>query len=60
MPLVCRVAYSTLLHNDPDLTSRGKIPDKEAALVVLHDLLGLDPYIPRGLGRVFPVDGARV
>lgn len=35
-------------YNDPDLTSRGKIPDKEAALVVLHDLLGLDPYIPKG------------
>jgi len=34
-------------HNDPDLTSRGKIPDKEAALVLLHDLLGLDPYIPK-------------
>ena len=33
--------------NDPDLTSRGKIPDKEAALVLLHDLLGLEPYIPK-------------
>lgn len=45
-------------HNDPDLTSRGKIPDKEAALVVLHDLLGLDPYIPKGpRPEYFPVDG---
>ena len=25
----------------------GWIPDKEAALMVLHDLLGLAPYVPR-------------
>ncbi len=31
---------------DPDADSKGRIPDKEAALVILHDLLGKDPYIP--------------
>jgi DEAD/DEAH box helicase domain-containing protein len=49
--------------NDPDLTSRGKIPDKEAALVLLHSLLGLEPYIPkRPRPEVFdigPAGGAR-
>lgn len=31
---------------DPDAGGRGMIPDKEAALVVLHALLELDPYEP--------------
>lgn len=31
---------------DPDDNARGRIPDKEAALVLLHDLLRLEPYIP--------------
>ncbi len=31
---------------DPDTTPKGRIPDKEAALVILHDLLEIDPYIP--------------
>ena len=31
---------------DPDTTGKGRIPDKEAALVILHDLLELEPYIP--------------
>lgn len=33
--------------NDPDTSPRGRIPDKEAALVLLHSLLGKDPYIPK-------------
>ena len=32
---------------DPDLGHGYSIPDKEAALVLLHHLLGRDPYIPR-------------
>lgn len=32
---------------DDDVDSRGKIPDKEAALCLLHDLLQLEPYVPR-------------
>ena len=31
---------------DPEADSKGRIPDKEAALVILHDLLGKEPYIP--------------
>ena len=33
-------------HLDPDTSTRGLIPDKEAARSVLHHLLGLDPYDP--------------
>jgi len=32
---------------DPDTGGRGMIPDKEAALVILHSLLELEPYKPR-------------
>ncbi len=32
---------------DPDLEMKGRIPDKEAALILLHALLGLPPYTPR-------------
>jgi ATP-dependent helicase YprA (DUF1998 family) len=32
---------------DPDTTGKGRIPDKEGALVILHDLLELEPYVPR-------------
>ncbi|MGI6558486.1 MAG: DEAD/DEAH box helicase [Limnochordia bacterium] len=30
-----------------DTDSRGRIPDKEAALVILHRLLGLEDYVPK-------------
>ncbi len=30
-----------------DTGTRGKIPDKEAALLVLHEMLGLKPYVPK-------------
>jgi hypothetical protein len=33
---------------DPDTQGKGKIPDKEAALVLLHALLALPPYVPKG------------
>ena len=32
---------------DAEGQSHERIPDKEAALVVLHEMLGLEPYIPR-------------
>ena len=35
------------VQNDPDLSPRGRIPDKEAALILLHSLLGKEPYIPK-------------
>ena len=31
---------------DPDTGGRGMIPDKEAALVILHSLLQIEPYLP--------------
>jgi DEAD/DEAH box helicase domain-containing protein len=33
-------------HLDPDVNTRGLIPDKESARSILHNLLGLDPYAP--------------
>ena len=32
---------------DPDTNARGRIPDKEAAKMLLHEILGLPPYIPQ-------------
>ncbi|MCL6613473.1 MAG: DUF1998 domain-containing protein, partial [Firmicutes bacterium] len=32
---------------DPEISGRGRIPDKEAALCLLHDLLELAPYVPK-------------
>ncbi|MGE5582992.1 MAG: DEAD/DEAH box helicase [Bacillota bacterium] len=36
---------------DPDTTGKGRIPDKEGALVILHDLLELEAYIPAAVSR---------
>lgn len=36
-----------------DVDTRGKIPDKEAALCILHDLLQLEPYVPRAPGAIY-------
>jgi len=43
-----------LLQMDPDALLKGRIPDKEAALVMLHAMLELEPYIPRR-----PLEGDR-
>jgi len=32
---------------DIDSGTRGRIPDKQAALVITHDLLGLEAYVPK-------------
>ena len=37
--------------NDPDAAMRGRIPDKEAALVLLHHMLEKEPYVPKGPAR---------
>jgi DEAD/DEAH box helicase domain-containing protein len=34
---------------DADSEFRERIPDKEAALIILHDVLGKEPYIPKPL-----------
>lgn len=40
-------AAKTFTYYDAGGEARARIPDKEAALVVLHDILGLSPYVPR-------------
>ncbi len=42
-----RPAIPSFALGDLDSSVRGRIPDKEAALLILHDLLGLAPYLPR-------------
>jgi DEAD/DEAH box helicase domain-containing protein len=42
---------------DPETTPRGRIPDKEAALVILHDLLEREPYIPKRPRRELSLTG---
>jgi ATP-dependent helicase YprA (DUF1998 family) len=32
---------------DLDSGTRGRIPDKEAALIMLHEMLGLEEYVPK-------------
>jgi DEAD/DEAH box helicase domain-containing protein len=34
---------------DIDSATRGRIPDKEAALIMLHEMLGLEEYVPKSL-----------
>ena len=43
------------MQQDPDVMGKGRIPDKEAALVMLHALLGKPDYVPKG-----PVDESRL
>lgn len=35
------------MQQDPDVMGKGRIPDKEAALVLLHALLGKPDYVPK-------------
>lgn len=47
---------SPLPHFEPagaDIETRGKVPDKEAARCILHDLLELEPYEPRAPGDAY-------
>jgi DEAD/DEAH box helicase domain-containing protein len=41
----------SFVHYDAEGEARERIPDKEAALVILHHLLGLEPYIPHPLSE---------
>jgi len=45
-PSCVGAATPAFAQTDLDSAVRGRIPDKEAALVVLHELLGLEPYRP--------------
>ncbi len=36
---------------EADVSFRGRIPSKDGALVVLHEILGREPYVPRKRGR---------
>jgi DEAD/DEAH box helicase domain-containing protein len=35
------------VQQDPDIMGKGKIPDKEASLILLHALLGKPDYVPK-------------
>lgn len=37
------------VHYDAEGDARERIPDKEAALIILHHILGLEPYVPRAM-----------
>ncbi|MBD3237324.1 MAG: DUF1998 domain-containing protein, partial [Candidatus Eisenbacteria bacterium] len=43
----------TVASGDPEQSGRGRIPDKEGALVLLHRMLEKEPYIPKGSGRAW-------
>ncbi|MFC1573002.1 hypothetical protein ACFL6M_05325, partial [Candidatus Eisenbacteria bacterium] len=33
--------------DDPEVSARGRVPDKDAALILMHQLLEKEPYIPK-------------
>lgn len=46
-PSCVGAAVPRFAQTDLDSATRGRIPDKEATLIVLHELLGLEPYEPK-------------
>jgi len=46
-PTCVGAAVPGFAFSDIESGTRGRIPDKEAALILLHQLLGLVPYVPR-------------
>ena len=51
-----RLAYPPIRARRGGRRSPGVVPDKEAALVILHALLGKEPYIPK-LPKVYRSQG---
>lgn len=49
-------AAKTYTYYDAGGEAHARIPDKEAALVVLHEVLGLEPYVPRGAKSFEPIE----
>jgi len=45
-PSCVGAAVPSFALGDLDSATRGRIPDKDAALIILHELLGLEPYRP--------------
>ena len=43
----------TVASGDPEQSGRGRIPDKEGALVLLHQMLEKEPYIPKSSARAW-------
>lgn len=41
--------HRTFSYVDADAESRERIPDKDAALIILHELLEMEPYVPKPL-----------
>ena len=46
-PSCVGAAVPAFAQTDLDSGTRGRIPDKEAALIITHHLLGLEPYVPK-------------
>ena len=46
-PSCVGAALPSFALTDIDSGTRGRIPDKQAALVITHHLLGLEPYVPK-------------
>lgn len=46
-PSCVGAALPSFALTDLDSGTRGRIPDKQASLVITHHLLGLEPYVPR-------------
>lgn len=49
-------AAKTYTYYDSGGEAHARIPDKEAALIVLHEVLGLEPYVPRGGQAPEPIE----
>jgi len=50
-PSCVGAAVPSFALSDLDSGTRGRIPDKEAALIILHEFLGLPPYQPKRPSR---------
>lgn len=48
-PSCVGLSHRTYSYRDGEAEARERIPDKEAALIILHDLLQREPYFPKPL-----------
>ncbi|NCO41594.1 MAG: ATP-dependent helicase [Armatimonadetes bacterium CG_4_10_14_3_um_filter_66_18] len=48
-PSCVGLAHRTYTYHDADAEQRERIPDKEAALIILHEMLEREPYVPKPL-----------
>ena len=55
-PSCVGAAVPSFALGDLDSGTRGRLPDKDAALLILHELLGLEPYVPKPLPTHLPAE----